>query len=162
MELICFAIGAHLTKEEKEKLAPLIYPAMAALVIMNDHHSWPKEIQTHLDRSLLSAPYNAVAIIMSKERTEDGEYYTEKEAKKKVLDVYVELQESCLALVHQFENTEDVIFEDHQDYIKGAQYCSSGVDYWSAYSTRYPSKEELKQPEIEFVDGVFRFKKLRT
>ena len=80
------------------------------------------------------------------------------EALERLREKYVELQERHLFLVRKLEQEEEVISDAHRKYIMAAQYTTSGSDFWSTFTPRYPTKEDLKQPECLLVDNVFQWK----
>lgn len=48
----CFGLGIRLTKEEKAKLSEVVNLAHYATALINDYHSWPKELKHRLMLSL--------------------------------------------------------------------------------------------------------------
>lgn len=147
----CFGMGIKLSPEEKEQLQPFVDTAMQSTTLVNDFYSWPKEIKTHLETPGSERPFNAVAILMQ----HGG--YSEKAAMEKLRTRQVEIQEDHLALLRA-RQSRGSIPERHMLYILAAQYAASGSEFWSFHVPRYPSKEDLNQPEVEFVNGSFRIK----
>jgi len=148
----CFGLGIHLTPAEKAKLSEITNTALYTAALINDCHSWPKEIKHHLETPGSDIPFNAVCILMRQYNCSDTE------AIRKLREKYVEIQELHLDLVRQLERTEGVVSDVHRKYIMAAQYAASGSEFWSIYAPRYPTNEDLGQPECVLVDGVFHWK----
>lgn len=51
-DMSCFGLGIRLTKEEKAKLSEVVNLAHYATALINDYHSWPKELKHRLMLSL--------------------------------------------------------------------------------------------------------------
>ncbi|KAH7055784.1 polyprenyl synthetase [Macrophomina phaseolina] len=145
----CFGMGIKLSPQEKEELKVFLDTAMFSTTLINDFHSWPKEIKHHIETPGSERPFNAVAILMRHSGC------SEEEALQKLREKQVEIQEQHLALLRKLQSEKEIP-EDHMLYILAAQYAASGSEFWSIHVPRYPSKEDLNQPEVEFVDGAFR------
>ena len=152
----CFGIGIRLTQAEKAKLSEIANTALYTAALINDCHSWPKELKHHLETQGSDIPFNAVCILMRQYKCSDTE------AIERLREKYVELQERHLFLVRKLEQSEGVISDAHRKYIMAAQYAASGSEFWSIFAPRYPTKEELKQPECLLVDDVFQWKHALT
>lgn len=144
----CFGMGISLTPSEKAHLADLVDTAMFSTTMINDIHSWPKEIKHHIEHPGSEYPFNAVAILMRHQGC------SEAEAVRLMRQKQASLQEKHLALLRRL----GPLPEHQMLYVLAAQYAASGSEFWSIHVPRYPSKEDLKQPEIEFVDGVFQYR----
>ena len=152
----CFGLGIRLTQAEKAKLSEIVNTALYTVALINDCHSWPKEIKHHLETQGSDIPFNAVCILMRQYKCSDTE------AIKRLREKYVELQERHLFLVRKLEQNEGVISDLHRKYIMAAQYTASGSEFWSIFAPRYPTKEDLGQPECVLVDDVFQWKHALT
>lgn len=144
-------MGIKLSPQEKEELKVFLDTAMFSTTLINDFHSWPKEIKHHIETPGSERPFNAVAILMRHSGC------SEEEALQKLREKQVEIQEQHLALLRKLQSEKEIP-GDHMLYILAAQYAASGSEFWSIHVPRYPSKEDLNQPEVEFVDGAFRYK----
>lgn len=120
--------------------------------MINDVHSWPKEIKHHIEHPGSELPFNAVAVLMRHQGC------SEAEAIARMREKQAELQNAHLELLRELE-ARGPIPEHHMLYILAAQYAASGSEFWSVYVPRYPSKKDLCQPEVEFVNGEFRYVK---
>jgi hypothetical protein len=143
----CFGIGLRLTRQEKEKLSAIVNTALYTAALINDFHSWPKELQYHLETPSSEIPFNAVYILMKQYKCSDADALRILRAR------YVELQEHHLQLVRRLEESEGMIPDAHRKYIMAAQYAASGSEYWSIFAPRYPRKKQLKQSEYVITDG---------
>lgn len=143
----CFGMGISLTPSEKAHLADLVDTAMFSTTMINDIHSWPKEIKHHIEHPGSEYPFNAVAILMRHQGC------SEAEAVRLMRQKQASLQEQHLTLLRRL----GPLPEHQMLYVLAAQYAASGSEFWSIHVPRYPSKEDLKQPEVEFVDGVFQY-----
>jgi hypothetical protein len=151
-DLFYFAMDIHLTTEERSRLHPLLQPLLLATLLVNDYYSWPKEAKVHLEREDSRPLYNSVLILMQ-------EYGCSESRALEMLDVKIqELQQTHLTLLKDFELEMKSIPRSYYKIISGAQYTLSGTNFWSSYTTRYPTKVELKQLECIFVDGKLRYK----
>ncbi|SMY28204.1 unnamed protein product [Zymoseptoria tritici ST99CH_1A5] len=148
-EMSCFGLGVHLTKAEKEKLSEIANTALYTAALINDCHSWPKELKHHLETPGSDVPFNAVCILMRQFNCSDVK------AIERLRAIYVDIQERHLSLVRNLEQSEGSIPETHRKYIMAAQYAASGSEFWSLYAPRYASKEDLDQPEYVLVGNVF-------
>lgn len=147
----CFGMGIKLFPQEKEELKIFLDTAMFSTTLINDFYSWPKEIKHNIETPGSERPFNAVAILMRHSGL------SEKEAMQKLREKQIEIQENHLALLQKLESEKEIP-ENHMLYILAAQYAASGSEFWSIHVPRYPSKEDLSQPEVEFVSGAFRYK----
>lgn len=153
--MACFGMGIRVSKEEKTKLQDIVDLATYAVTVVNDMYSWPKEIKCHLETPGSNAPFNAVAVLMRHGGC------SETEAFRVLREKQTELEERHLHLLDELRAREGGLLPENQElYVLTAQNAVSGSELWSIYSERYPSKEELDQPEVECVDGVFRFRDL--
>lgn len=118
--------------------------------MINDIHSWPKEIKHHIEHPGSELPFNAVAILMRHQGC------SEAEAIARMREKQAELQDAHLELLRNLEAS-GPIPKHHMLYILAAQYAASGSEFWSIYVPRYPSKKDLCQPEVEFVNGEFKY-----
>ncbi|TDZ36980.1 Ophiobolin F synthase [Colletotrichum trifolii] len=151
-EMACFGTGLKISREEKDKLREVVDLATFAITVVNDLYSWPKEIKCHLETPGSNAPFNAVAILMR----HGG--HSEAEAFQILYDKQAELEEQHLRLLEKLRSQEGGSLPENQElYIANAQQAVSGSELWSIYTTRYPSKQDLQQPMIEFVDGTFKY-----
>ncbi|KAK2052113.1 geranylgeranyl pyrophosphate synthase [Colletotrichum caudatum] len=151
-DMACFGTGINISHAEKEKLREATALAKHAITIVNDLYSWPKEIKCHLETPNSSPPFNAVAILMQHRGC------SESEAFHILIEKQAELEEEHLRLVQVLRDQEGGRLPENQElYLANAQQAVSGSELWSIYTTRYPSKMDLEQPEVEFVDGKFRF-----
>src|SRR2546423_7632255 len=155
-DMSCFGIGIRLTQAEKAKLSEIANTALYTAALINDCHSWPKELKHHLETQGSEIAFNAVCILMRQYKCSDTE------AIERLREKYMELQERHLFLVRKLEQSEGVISDAHRKYIMAAQYAASGSEFWSIFAPRYPTKEELKQPECLLVDDVFQWKHALT
>ena len=155
-DMSCFGIGIRLTQAEKAKLSEIANTALYTAALINDCHSWPKELKYHLETQGSEIPFNAVCILMRQYKCSDTE------AIQRLREKYVELQERHLLLVRELEQSEGVISDAHRKYIMAAQYAASGSEFWSIFAPRYPTKEDLAQPECLLVDNVFQWKHALT
>ncbi|KAF5021009.1 hypothetical protein F66182_6940 [Fusarium sp. NRRL 66182] len=118
--------------------------------LINSGLDWPKEVKHHIEHPGSEYPFNGVAILMRHQGC------TEKEAMQKLRDKQIECQERHLELLRKLESEHaGRVPEDWRLYILAAQYAASGSEFWSIHVPRYPSKEDLQQPEIELVGGRF-------
>lgn len=124
---------------------------MFSTTMINDIHSWPKEIKHHIGNPGSELPFNAVAVLMHHQGC------SEAEAIARMREKQAELQDAHLELLRNLEATTGPIPEHHMLYILAAQYAASGSEFWSIYVPRYPSKNDLCQPEVEFVNGTFKY-----
>ncbi|KAK2038969.1 polyprenyl synthetase [Colletotrichum somersetense] len=147
----CFGMGIKLSPDEKEKLSDFVNTAMFSTTLINDLHSWPKEIKHHIEHPGSEYPFNAVAILMRHGGLSEAEAFVRLREKQ------AELQERHLTLLRALEAAGPVP-ESHMLYILAAQYAASGSEFWSVHVPRYPSKKDLAQPDVEFVDGAFRYR----
>lgn len=148
----CFGLAIHLTQAEKAKLSEIVNTALYTAALINDCHSWPKELKHHLDTQGSKIPFNAVCILMQQYECSDAE------AVERLRETYVRLQERHLSLVKNLIQREGAISDVHRKYIMAAQYAASGSEFWSIFAPRYPTKKELNQPECVLVDDVFKWK----
>lgn len=149
--MACFGLGIRLKKEEKAKFSEIINLALYAAALINDYHSWPKEIKHHIETEGSEAPFNAVSILMRQ--------YTcsELEALAKLHWEYTEMQEKHLSLVKKLEQGEGELSDTYRKYIMAAQYTTSESEFWSIYYVpRYPTKADLNQTECALADGAFK------
>lgn len=144
-------MGIKLTPEEKAQLNDFVDTAMFSTTLINDFHSWPKEVKHHIEHPGSEYPFNAVAILMRHSGL------SEAGAMRALRERQAELQERHLAMLRALEAA-GPLPEAHMLYILAAQYAASGSEFWSVHVPRYPSKEDLDQPEVEFVNGMFRYK----
>ncbi|POS72147.1 polyprenyl synthetase [Diaporthe helianthi] len=144
----CFGMGITLTPSEKARLADLVDTAMFSTTMINDIHSWPKEVKHHIEHPGSEYPFNAVAVLMRHQGC------SEAQAVRLLREKQASLQEQHLELLRRL----GPLPEHQMLYVLAAQYAASGSEFWSIHVPRYPSKEDLNQPEVEFVDGVFRYK----
>ncbi|KAI7369167.1 hypothetical protein KC354_g2138 [Hortaea werneckii] len=151
-EMSCFGMGLKLKQAEKCKLSEIVNTALYTAALINDCHSWPKELNHHLNTPDSEPPFNAVCIVMRQYECSDTE------AIERVQEKYVELQERHLLLVRELERDEGVISEAHRKYIMAAQYAASGSEFWSIFAPRYPTKEDLEQPECLLIDDAFQWR----
>lgn len=150
--MACFGMGIKVSKEEKTKLQDIVDLATYAVTVVNDMYSWPKEIKCHLETSGSNAPFNAVALLMRRGGCSEAEAF------RVLREKQTELEERHLHLLDEIRAREGGRLPENQElYVLTAQNSVSGSELWSIYSERYPSKEELGQPEVECVDGAFRF-----
>ncbi|KAK1992112.1 polyprenyl synthetase [Colletotrichum falcatum] len=147
----CFGMGIKLCADEKERLGEFVNTAMFSTTLINDLHSWPKEVKHHIEHPGSEYPFNAVAILMRHGGLSEAEAFVRLREKQ------AELQERHLALLRALEAAGPVP-ESHMLYILAAQYAASGSEFWSVHVPRYPSKKDLAQPDVEFVDGTFRYR----
>ncbi|KAK2024969.1 polyprenyl synthetase [Colletotrichum zoysiae] len=147
----CFGMGIKLSPDEKEKLSDFVNTAMFSTTLINDLHSWPKEVKHHIEHPGSEYPFNAVAILMRHGGLSEAEAFVRLREKQ------AELQERHLVLLRALEAAGPVP-ESHMLYILAAQYAASGSEFWSVHVPRYPSKKDLAQPDVEFVDGAFRYR----
>lgn len=151
--MACFGMGIRVSKEEKTKLQDIVDLATYAVTVVNDMYSWPKEIKCHLETPGSNAPFNAVAVLMRHGGCSEAEAF------RVLREKQTELEERHLHLLDELKAQEGGHLPENQGlYVLTAQHAVSGSELWSIYSERYPSKEELDQPEVECVDGVFRFR----
>ncbi|OLN87486.1 Fusicoccadiene synthase 2 [Colletotrichum chlorophyti] len=119
---------------------------------VNDLYSWPKENKCHLETPGSNPPFNAVAVLMR----HGG--YSESEAFQVLYDKQAELEEEHIRLLEALRQKEGRRLPENQElYIANAQQAVSGLELWSIFTTRYPSKADLQQAEVEFVDGKFGY-----
>lgn len=151
--MACFGMGIRVSKEEKAKLQDVVDLATYAVTVVNDMYSWPKEIKCHLETPGSNAPFNAVAVLMRHNGCSEAEAF------RVLRDKQTELEERHRHLLDEHKAREGGHLPGNQElYVLTAQHAVSGSELWSIFSKRYPSKEELGQPEVECVDGVFQFK----
>ncbi|CCF32910.1 geranylgeranyl pyrophosphate synthase [Colletotrichum higginsianum] len=151
-DMACFGTGVRISRAEKEKLRKATDMAKYAITIVNDLYSWPKEIKCHLETPGSNPPFNAVAVLMR----HSG--YSESEAFQALADKQAELEDKHLRLVEALREQEGGSLPENQErYIANAQQAVSGSELWSVFTTRYPSKADLQQPPVEFVDGKLRY-----
>ncbi|EFQ25311.1 polyprenyl synthetase [Colletotrichum graminicola] len=147
----CFGMGIKLSADDKEKLSEFVNTAMFSTTLINDLHSWPKEVKHHIEHPGSEYPFNAVAILMRHGGLSEAEAFLRLREKQ------AELQERHLALLSALEAA-GPIPESHMLYILAAQYAASGSEFWSVHVPRYPSKKDLAQPDVEFVNGEFLYR----
>lgn len=151
--MACYGMGIRVSKDEKAKLQDIVDLATYAVTVVNDMYSWPKEIKCHLETPGSKAPFNAVALLMRHGGCSEAEAF------RVLCEKQTELEERHLHLLDELRAREGGRLPENQElYVLTAQNAVSGSELWSIYSERYPSKEELGQPEVECVDGVFRFR----
>lgn len=151
--MACFGMGIRVSKEEKTKLQDIVDLVTYAVTVVNDMYSWPKEIKCHLETPGSNAPFNAVAVLMRHGGCSEAEAF------RVLREKQTELEERHLHLLDEIKAREGGHLPGNLElYVLTAQHAVSGSELWSIYSERYPSKEELDQPEVECVDGVFRFR----
>lgn len=153
-------MGFKLSHQEKEILRDITDLAMYSVTVINDLYSWPKEIKCHLERPGSELPFNAVAILMR----HGG--YSEMEAFRTLRQKQKQLEGRHLSLLHELKarmQHEGSGLSMNQDlFLQTMQAAASGSELWSIYTKRYPSKEDLGQPEVEFVDNEFKYKNERS
>ncbi|KAF4960704.1 hypothetical protein FGADI_783 [Fusarium gaditjirri] len=147
----CFGMGIKLSAEEKEQLSDFVNTAMYSTTLINDLHSWPKEVAHHIEHPGSEYPFNAVAILMRHGGLSEAEAFV------RLRERQAQLQERHLTLLRALEAAGPVP-ESHMLYILAAQYAASGSEFWSELVPRYPSKQDVDQPEVEFVGGAFRYR----
>ncbi|KAJ0162043.1 Ophiobolin F synthase [Colletotrichum tanaceti] len=151
-EMACFGTGVRVSRAEKEKLRPATDLAKYAITVVNDLYSWPKEIKCHLETPGSSPPFNAVAVLMR----HSG--YSESEAFRALADKQAALEDEHLRLVEALRAREGGRLPENQErYVAILQQAVSGSELWSVFTTRYPSKADLRQPPVQFLDGEFRY-----
>ncbi|KAK2006284.1 geranylgeranyl pyrophosphate synthase [Colletotrichum eremochloae] len=151
-DMACFGTGVRVSKSEKEKLRGIVDLTKFAITIVNDLYSWPKEIKCHLETPDSKPPFNAVAVLMR----HGG--YSESEAFKVLCVKQAELEEEHLRLLEALRQQEGGRLPENQElYVANAQQAVSGSELWSIFTTRYPSKADLQQAEVEFMDGKFGY-----
>ncbi|CAN8101351.1 unnamed protein product [Discula destructiva] len=154
-DMACFGMGIKISPEDKSRLQDIFDLTMYAVTIVNDIYSWPKEIKCHLERPDSKAPFNAIAILMR----HSG--YSEAQALRVLREKQTELEERHLRLLEDLKVREGGHLSENQTlYVLTAQYAVSGSELWSIFTERYPSKEDLGQPEVEFVSDRFHYKEL--
>ncbi|KAF9894216.1 hypothetical protein FE257_007718 [Aspergillus nanangensis] len=150
-EVACFGIGIHLTKQEKQRLSPIVDPMCHCASLLNDYYSWPKELKFHLENEGSPKPFNAVYILMK-------QYHcSESEALQRLQQAFVDHQDIHFRLLHKLERDEGPLPETHQKYITAAQHAASGPEFWYLYCSRYPSKQDLGQPECVLDGDVLKY-----
>ncbi|KAL4790061.1 terpenoid synthase [Aspergillus venezuelensis] len=142
-DMSCFGMGVKLTKEEKEKLDPIVIAAHNSTTLINDYHSWPKEVMKYFNE--IRATGNADLPVNAASR-------------QRVQEEIIAQQESHLAMIQDLAGKEGPLPEKYHMYFKAAQYTASGSEYWAAITTRYPTKDELDQPEVILVNGELKYK----
>lgn len=151
--MACFGMGIRVSKEEKAKLQDVVDLATYAVTVVNDMYSWPKEIKCHLETPGSNAPFNAVAVLMRHSGCSEAEAF------RVLREKQTELEERHIHLLDELKAREGGHLPGNQElYVLTAQHAVSGSELWSIFSKRYPSKQELGQPEVECVDGIFRFR----
>ncbi|KAL4932000.1 bifunctional terpene synthase/polyprenyl synthetase family protein [Aspergillus undulatus] len=152
-DMCCFAMGLKLTDTEKKKLESIVNAAHHSTLLINDFWSWPKEVNKYLEEAATGPaklPMNAVCITMQ----EHG--CSEAEAQQRVLDEVVNQQKTHLRRIRELEEKEGPVCERFRLYFKSVQYMASGLEYWSAFSPRYPKKHDLNQGECYIESGQLR------
>ncbi|KAF0328721.1 hypothetical protein GQ607_004133 [Colletotrichum asianum] len=151
-EMVCFGMGLRISPSDKAKLRPVVDLANFAITVVNDLYSWPKEIKCHLETPGSELPFNAVAVLMR----HGG--YSEPEAFRILYAKQAELEAEHLRQLDALRAQEGGRLPENQElYVENAQRAVCGSELWSVYTRRYPSKADLQQPEVEFVDGAFRY-----
>ncbi|CAN8100624.1 unnamed protein product [Discula destructiva] len=154
--LACFAMGFKLSQQERDVIRDIEDQAMYAVTVINDLYSWPKEVKCHLETPGSERPFNAVAILMR----HGG--YSETEAFEVLRQKQSELEGRHMSLLTALRarlQREGTTLSENQDlFLQTMQAAASGSELWSIHTQRYPSKEDLGQPEVEFVDNAFRYK----
>nr|A0A1Y1C7Q5.1 RecName: Full=Quiannulatene synthase; Short=QS; AltName: Full=Bifunctional sesterterpene synthase EvQS; AltName: Full=Quiannulatic acid biosynthesis cluster protein EvQS; Includes: RecName: Full=Sesterterpenoid synthase; AltName: Full=Geranylgeranyl diphosphate synthase; Short=GGDP synthase; Short=GGS [Aspergillus stellatus]BAX76657.1 quiannulatene synthase [Aspergillus stellatus] len=154
-DMSCFGMGVKLTKEEKEKLDPIVIAAHNSTTLINDYHSWPKEVRKYFNEVQATGkadlPVNAVCIFMQTEGL------SEQASRQRVREEIIAQQKSHLAMIQDLVEQEGPLPEKYYMYFKAAQYTASGSEYWAAITSRYPTKTELNQPEVIIVDGELKY-----
>ncbi|KAH9237577.1 hypothetical protein K456DRAFT_1940327 [Colletotrichum gloeosporioides 23] len=151
-EMVCFGMGLRISPSDKAKLRPVVDLANFAITVVNDLYSWPKEIKCHLETPGSELPFNAVAVLMR----HGG--YSEPEAFRILYAKQAELEAEHLRQLDALRAQEGGRLPENQElYVENAQRAVCGSELWSVYTRRYPSKADLRQPEVEFVDGAFRY-----
>ncbi|KAL4964478.1 bifunctional terpene synthase/polyprenyl synthetase family protein [Aspergillus stella-maris] len=157
-DMSCFGMGVKLTKEEKEKLDPIVVAAHNSTTLINDYHSWPKEVMKYFYEIQAAGnadlPVNAVCIFMQTEGL------SEQASRQRVQEEIIAQQESHLAMIQDLVEKEGPLPEKYHMYFKATQYTASGSEYWAAITSRYPTKAELDQPEVIIVNGELKYKAL--
>ncbi|KAM5464534.1 geranylgeranyl pyrophosphate synthetase [Microsporum ferrugineum] len=150
LDMWCFGLGIHLTREEKAKYSEVVNLALTSAALVDDYYSWPKEIKHHIETKHSKEPLNAVSILMRQYNC------SEPEALAKLREEYISLQEKHLALFQKIERDEGLT-ETHRKYITAAQHAASGSEFCSIFTRRYPTKAGLNQPECVLVGGKFQY-----
>ncbi|KAL4943167.1 isoprenoid synthase domain-containing protein [Aspergillus oleicola] len=159
-DMSCFGMGVKLTPEEKEKLDPIVIAAHNSTTLINDYHSWPKEVRKYFNEVQATGkadlPVNAVCILM------EIEGLSEQAAQRRVQEEIIAQQKSHFDMIQALTEKEGPLPERYHMYFKAAQYTASGSEYWAAVTTRYPTKAELNQPEVIIADGELKYKFTRV
>ncbi|KAM5468358.1 geranylgeranyl pyrophosphate synthetase [Microsporum audouinii] len=150
LDMWCFGLGIHLTREEKAKYSEVVNLALTSAALVDDYYSWPKKIKHHIETKHSKEPLNAVSILMRQYNC------SEPKALAKLREEYISLQEKHLALLQKIERDEGLT-ETHRKYITAAQHAASGSEFWSIFTRRYPTKAGFNQPECVLVGGKFQY-----
>lgn len=154
--MACFAMGFKLSPQEREMIRDITDQAMYAVTVINDLYSWPKEIKCHLETPGSELPFNAVAILMRHSGCSETEAFRILRQKQGEF----ERRHVCLLdeLKAQLQREGSEISENLDLYMQTMRAAASGSELWSIHTQRYPSKEDLGQSEVEYVDRRFSYR----
>lgn len=129
---MCFVIGIHLSAQELQALQPLERNCAKHLSVMNDIHSWEKEVRAAQAADSEGAEICSAVQVLSEETNLDAE------ATKHVLWAMAREWE----LVH-IRLRDDLIASPNgcrqavEQYIKGVEHQISGNEEWCKTTLRY-------------------------